>query len=229
MTAPTSGPCSPWLTWDEVSAYCDPPNTAPALQDGILAGVTRRLWERSCRQFGVCSTTARPVWCCSQHRRPFCGCGLYPVVDLGDDPVIAVSSVKIDGATLAPSAYRVDEWRWLVRVDGDTWPACNDLSVATTESGTFEVTWTHGLQVPDDGLMAAALYVCKWATDLATGDCEVPVNATSVDREGVHIVIEPPAGSSGVAFVEAWLANFQCGHGGIFDPGARREIVRTGT
>src|SRR5262249_23894476 len=55
-------------------------------------------------------------------------------------PVSQVLQVKVDGQILDPSAYRVDNWRLLVRTDGGIWPVCNDLAKADTEVGTWSVT-----------------------------------------------------------------------------------------
>lgn len=43
-------------------------------------------------------------------------------------PVGAITSVRIDGAVLDPSAYRVDNGYRLVRTDGECWPKCQDMA-----------------------------------------------------------------------------------------------------
>jgi hypothetical protein len=231
VAAPENAPCDPWLDWTKVEDVCADHAASIAetwMQDAILAAITRELWTKTCRQFGVCSAVVRPVPCCVHYRR-FCTCARYLYLELSREPVASVSEVLIDGDVLAASAYRVDDYNRLVRVDGDIWPRCNDLELATTEDRTFSVAFTFGAEVPAEGVLAAALLACKWAESIGLGDCEVPVNATSVDREGVHIEIRPPTLSTGNLLVDEWLQSFDCGRGGIFDPGARRRFVRAGT
>lgn len=231
--SPDSAPCDQWTTWDFVESACSPPvlpgdeTTQELIQQMILAAVSRELWTKTCEQYGVCSATVRPLPCC-QHRRGRCSCGTYRYLELSDEPVASVEEVLIDGAVLDPSAYRVDEFARLVRIDGQSWPTCNDLGADSGDAGTFEVTFSFGVPIPAEGALAAALLACKWADGIATGDCEVPANTTSVNREGVTIELHPPTLSTGNVLVDEWLNGFQCGHEGIFDPGGVRRFARVG-
>lgn len=229
MAAPESAPCEAWVTWDQVLDVCPDLTVAEAwMRAAILAAITRELWIKTCRQYGRCEATVRPVPCC-RHGRTFCSCGSYAYVQLSQEAVAGVSEVVIDGAVLSTDAYRIDDFERLVRIDGSTWPRCNDLSLDSTEAGTFEVTFTFGAAVPAEGVLAAALLACKWAESITAGDCEVPANTTAVDREGVHIEIRPPTLSTGNVLVDEWLQSFDCARGGIFDAGARRRFVRADT
>lgn len=57
-----------------------------------------------------------------------CSCGPLSEVILPASEVGGVS-VRINGATLDPSAYRVDNGNRLVRTDGGVWPMCQDMSI----------------------------------------------------------------------------------------------------
>lgn len=251
MTAASEGPCQNWCTWADLSKFCTPPAsiTDATVKNMILAAATRTLWERSCKQFGLCSIVRARVlplcihgytWRAGQGYYPTtgygtlgfgsgCACGGYQFlpIDLGVAPVVSVDGVWINGAVLDPSNYRVDDWRRLVRTDGNTWGPTT-LQPDPGGDNTIEVSWTYGIPVPDDGKMAAALLACKLSKE-AAGDCEPSANATQINREGVTITINPPKGDTGIVLVEQWLGNFHCGGGGIFDAGSHRATARVNT
>lgn len=232
-TPSLTGACAPWVTWADLPCDVDLsalPGTEAAWQALILQAVSDTLYERSGRQFGLCSETARPVPCCQRHMLVPCSCGgRYDAIRLGVAPVAAITSVKIDGVTLSSSAYRVDEYEWLVRIDGDVWPRCNDLSVASTEAGTFEVTWQYGIAVPAGGILSARLYACSRAEKMVNTCAQLTGQEESVVRDGVTINLRPPkpGESLGVEYVDAWLAGFNTS-GGIFAPGGHRSVWRVG-
>lgn len=115
-----------------------------------------------------------------------CSCSRIFQVEL-PYPVADVTEVKIDGVVLNPSAYRVDSWRYLLRLDGEDWPRCNDLNFEDTELDTWSVTAQYGTQVPDLGKLA----VGELATEIVrrcTGakGCKLPASTVqSVTRQGV--------------------------------------------
>lgn len=98
-------------------------------------------------------------------------------------PIYSVSEVKVDGVVLPTSAYRVDDFRKLVRVDGGTWPICQNLAAADTEADTWSVTLTIGQPVPTIGQMAVGELACE----MMSPECRIPRNAASVTRQGVTI------------------------------------------
>lgn len=126
---------------------------------------------------------------CSDH----CSCSIVNSVRL-PYPVADIVNVTIDGDTLDPSAYRVDNFKSLVRVDGGEWPRCNDVSVADGEPGTWSVTATYGEQVPTIGSQA----VGQLASEIfkacpgsgAEGSTCLPVGVVrQVTRQGVQVVM----------------------------------------
>lgn len=117
-------------------------------------------------------------------------------------PVSGIGEVKVDGVVLDPSAYRVDEWRYLVRLDGEDWPLCQDLNLPDTEVGTWSVTASIGEPVPQLGMFA----VDQLARQIALGcigsaGCALPTGTLkSLSRQGVE--------QSFVTGADAWIAGF---------------------
>jgi hypothetical protein len=105
-------------------------------------------------------------------------------------PVAAITEVKVDGVVLPPSAYRVDNFNLLVRLDGEDWPQCNDLNLEDTEVGTWSVTADYGQEVPELGKLAAG----QLATEIAkrcvnASGCLLPTGTIQeVTRQGVKQV-----------------------------------------
>jgi hypothetical protein len=144
----------------------------------VNSAATRTLWELSGRRYaGQCDRTVRPCganicgfqvlsrghiiapWSTSLWGsglwdgyfwggRP-CGCMPLSRVHLSGYPVREIVTVKIDGIVVDPSTYRLDEWRWLTRLDGAKWPNCQRLDRDDTEDGTFSVRYTYGQNPPE--------------------------------------------------------------------------------
>jgi hypothetical protein len=157
-------PAWPWIPstgWYDVSGMSWP-YPAPALVGG-------KWFNIAC---GLCSSG--------------CSCSSISEVAL-PYPVANVTEVKVDGVVLPTTAYRVDDWRMLVRLDGQDWPRCNDLNLADTEDGTWSVTAQYGKAVPHLGRMAAG----QLATEIVkrcvgAGDCLLPESmVTQISRQGV--------------------------------------------
>lgn len=99
-------------------------------------------------------------------------------------PAQSITSVKIDGVTLAPSAYVFYDNTTLVRVNAE-WPFCQDWN-AVSGAGVFEVAAVFGLPVPALGALAMGemltevLKACRGeATCLPAG------LVSTVSRQGV--------------------------------------------
>jgi hypothetical protein len=102
-------------------------------------------------------------------------------------PVASIVSVKLDGASMPASAYRVDDYRKLMRVDGGMWPVCQDLNLPDTEPNTWSVTFTVGQAVPAIGKLAAGELACEMIKSCLGLPCALPRNATQINRQGVTI------------------------------------------
>lgn len=137
---------------------------------------------------------AVPPW--DFYRLPYCsgGCaGSCSCTNLSEvrlpSPVDSVTAVKVDGAVLDPSAYRLDNNRLLVRTDGQRWPRCNDLSKGDTQPGTWSVTARYGEDVPDSGRLAMGELACEIVKAGTGVDCRLPAGVTQLVRQGVTISV----------------------------------------
>lgn len=194
MAAPTVGPCSAWITDDDLDAgTCCADGTTLGRAATIASNILFRL---SGRQYpGICERAVRPcgVGCASWARWPAyrdhwwsaertamggwdwpvvppvtggCAGGCHvPSVEL-PGPITAINEVLVDGEVVDPSAYRVRQYRYLERVDGYSWPCSQPMMSETTEPGTFQVTYLYGRLPGEDGLAAARLYACEIAKAL---------------------------------------------------------------
>jgi hypothetical protein len=151
-------------------------------------------------------------------------------------PVAEVTEVKIDGVVLDPTAYRVDNHKVLVRLDGNTWPLCQDLSLADTEVGTWSVTATYGEQLPTLGQYAVAELATEIVKHCVGGTCNLPTGTVrSVTRQGVSMMYLDDAGLGtgkiGLYWVDLFLATFNPGMNhvaSIYDLDApRRRMIGT--
>lgn len=147
-----------------------------------------------------------------------CGCGLHPCscgplceVAL-PGPVQEIVQVLQDGAVVPGSAYRVDNWQWLVRTDGACWPACQDMAATATKANTWAVTYLRGNIVPPGGRRAVGALSAELlkACGAAPGACRLPANAVQVVREGVTLTMDTTAmldaGRTGLPEADLWLS-----------------------
>ncbi|MFZ2488684.1 MAG: hypothetical protein WAZ19_11225 [Anaerolineae bacterium] len=200
-----------------------------------LAG--RVLWALTGQVFGVCPETVRP--CFQPGPRPSiyrgragavwwpgavlgnpsasgpCGCS-PGCSEVGYDrvalpgPVAEVTEVIVDGIPVDPSVWRVENQRWLHRVDGGTWPTHQDLHAGDDEPGAFTIRYLRGIVVPDDGAAAAGRLAAEFLAGMTSGECALPAGATSVSRQGVSIELADVRewftnGVTGVPSVDLWI------------------------
>lgn len=102
-------------------------------------------------------------------------------------PTVSVTSVVVDGATVDPTAYRVDNGYLLVRTDGACWPQCQDMNADPPAVNTFTITGTFGRTVPQEALDAAGLLACEIGKGLAGQPCRLPQRMQSLSRQGVSV------------------------------------------
>lgn len=201
-----SPPCNWQLDMDNCSTWGD---YETEVQDAAKTSASMILWASTGRRFGLCETTVRPYGITSGACAGVIGWvadgvdGWLPYSYTGGayrslsnwqpprcevrlpGPVDSVIEVLQDGITVDPSAYRVDDWEWLVRTDGGCWPTSVDMS---TDTNVFQVTYRQGKPVPRALLDAAATFACEWAKSLV-GDrtCRLPARVTSITRQGVSM------------------------------------------
>jgi hypothetical protein len=104
-------------------------------------------------------------------------------------PVHAINEVRIDGAVLSSTAYRVDDGRTLTRIDGLTWPYSNNLLLADTQVGTWSVTAQYGESIPAGASLAVGELACEYLKGLNGQDCRLPRSVTQLARQGVTITM----------------------------------------
>lgn len=156
-------------------------------------------------------------------------------------PATSITSVKVDGATVAAGRYRIDDRRWLVYVpatDGTEtlggWPSVQRLDLPSTAQGTWEVTYVYGAAPPRGGAAAAASLAVELALSCQGKKTRLPSRVTSLTRQGVTLAVLDPLtlfddGKTGVAEVDMWVANVNLaarrGHPTVWIPGKRRGVT----
>ncbi len=176
-----------WLPWPGAQP---PPLGATVSSGGGYAG----FW------FGVgCGT-------CSDS----CTCGGSLAEVRLPAPVHAITEVRVDGSPLVTGAYRVDNGRILVRVDGSTWPMRNDLTLADTQVGTWSVTAQYGESIPGGAAIAVGELACEFIRGAQGQDCRLPRAVTSLARQGVTISMPDMAsmfdkGITGLFFTDMFI------------------------
>ncbi len=141
-----------------------------------------------------------------------CNCGSTGAIAL-PGPVASVTLVTIDGVTLDPSAYRVDNGYLLVRTDGQQWPTCQDLNAPVTEPNTFQVEYERGAEVPIGGQMAAGILACEFAKAACRdASCALPQRVQSITRQGVTVAVldafdDIDTGHTGIWLIDSWVAS----------------------
>lgn len=209
-------PCEPWTTATEVrecyacASVADVEDTA--LTD-MIEVASAWLYRGSGRRFsGQCSVTVRPVAACgttldvgryfdsatgtwrpAPAYRPGRREGAEEV-GLGFWPVHSITEVRIDGAVLASSAYRLDDSEFLVRIDGNSWPSWQDWTGdSLTDPNTWQVSLLYGDDPPADGVLAAKVLSCELAlAHQGSSQCRLPPRVTNVARGGTNIAVADP-------------------------------------
>ena len=131
-------------------------------------------------------------------------------LDLGYFPVISVDSVRINGAVVSASTYQLQEQRYLVRTDGNDWPCTQNWLLPVTDPNTFAVTITHGIEPPEAGKLACAVYAAELAKSFCNLDCALPQRTQYMTRQGVSTILMDPLnvierGMIGLPTVDAWI------------------------
>lgn len=206
--------CSNWITdWDDVIACCSAASELSDTQKALIIDqVSDLLFNLSGGQFpGVCERTIRP--CIECRCRGRCCCD-YEKLDLGAAfPVDEVLAVTIDGEVMDPADYRVDNWRWLVRLDGLRWPRCQDMLAGEAEQGSFSITYTWGRSIPAGARAAAISMACEFAKKCrGSASCRLPERVTSLTQQGVSMTLLDPflfleQGGTGLYEVDLWLTS----------------------
>ena len=150
-----------------------------------------------------CAGCSNSFGCCTCE--PSCQVWLPP-------PVYSIPATGIsqDGEIVPVDAWRGDDGQWLVRTDGDCWPACADYD---TDTNAFTVIYQKGYPVPSVLLRAAGELACEWARSCTGAPCRLPQRVTSISRQGVSVSLPDVAqllehGLTGVATVDQVIRSF---------------------
>lgn len=139
-----------------------------------------------------------------------CSCQGIDSIKLGGYPLVSIQSVKVDGATLAASTYRIDNFQYLVRTDGHSWPVTQDLSLPSTSLNTFEVQFTYGHSIPVGVTAIAAHFALELAKGYSNIECRLPQRVQQVTRQGVTVAFIDTMeffkkNKTGIYDVDMWL------------------------
>ena len=214
--------CCPSVSGVADPCLTDGTPVAQEIVDSAVLAASQFVWAVTGRQFGTCEVTIRPCRSCRDEcclpEGGFTGSGFpwYPVhqsdgswinISCGCQdqcscvslceielpyPVCSVEEVLIDGEIVDPETYRVDDFNKLVRLGSDCWPTCNDLTLPTTEEGTWSVTVVYGRPVPELALRAASEFACELIKSCVGRPCQLPRNVTAVTRQGITEVFADP-------------------------------------
>lgn len=118
-----------------------------------------------------------------------------------------VDSVVVDGVTLPPTSYRIDNGNMLVRTDGEDWPVCQDMNLDSGE-GTFLVTYLDGTPIDGVGAYVAGLLAAEFAAACIGAACALPASVQSITRAGVQMDFSEemfPGGETGQRTVDSYI------------------------
>jgi len=200
--------CTRWIDKDEDLVECGCPDGPERVVESAMTVASEILFRLSGRQWpGLCSETVRPC-----HVNAACGCGSFNLCScVGADVLVLprarvtdVTQVLIDGAAFTD--YTLYAPNWLARTDDLNWPCCQDLALATTEDGTWSITYEYGALPPVGGQTAARVLVAELVKACtADATCRIPTGAVSLTRRGVTYDMTAMEGRTGLPEVDMWL------------------------
>jgi hypothetical protein len=130
-------------------------------------------------------------------------------------PARSIDDVTIDGATLDPADYALIDGAWLALINGDRFPACQNLELPLTEEGTWGYTETHGLDLPPEGVPLVAQFAVELAKACRGVECGLGPGIRVVHRDGVDFeIVDAPLGehSTGYGPLDQWIGLLHGGH-----------------
>lgn len=141
---------------------------------------------------------------CGRCGSDICACGHQSEIAL-PGPVVSIESVAVSGLdpyVIPPTAYRVDNHRFLVRIDGALWPRCD-----------LHVTYLQGVEVPAGGQIAAGILAVElWKAAKHDTTCGLPQRVQTITRQGVTIAMldafdDIDSGHTGIWLIDSWVAS----------------------
>jgi hypothetical protein len=221
------------VPWELDSACCEGwDDLDPSLQERAtdLAWSTIRVLSGG--RVGACPVTVRPCLTapcsvCAPHgqwARPFirdgewhnaicgrdpCSCARLCEINVGGD-VAAIISVLLDGDEMPLDSFRVDNGHLIVRMDGECWPSCQDLTLPLGEPGTLGITYVPGIVPDGSALWMAGVLACEFTKACQGQKCRLPSAVTAIARQGVTMSFQAEmfeGGMTGIREVDAWLVS----------------------
>lgn len=139
-----------------------------------------------------------------------CSCKELTVIRLAG-PVADILEVTVDGVSVDPAHYRVDNSSQLVRLGGVEWPSCQDMAAPTTAPGTMSVEYVRGAALDTLGEFVAGLLANDYLNACNGGECSLPAGVTSIARQGVQVEFGSemfPGGRTGIDAVDVWVESW---------------------
>ena len=102
----------------------------------------------------------------------------------------SITEVWLDGAVLPSTAYRVDDGRKVVLVNGDCFPACQDMSINDPAQGGVWITYYPGVAPNDLLRYAAGVLAAEFYLACSGKECRLPNGVTSIVRSGMSMTVQ---------------------------------------
>lgn len=169
-----------------------------------------------------------------------CGCGARCncLIDgakslIVPGPLAEVVSVRIEGAVIPASEYKVTYNRYITLSGDRRWPACQNLNLEATEEGTFEIVYKRGVPVPEGGQLAAGILACELAKALCgDNDCQLPRRVQTITRQGITVGFQDmfeglDEGKTGIWIIDSWITSTRRpgDRAGVRSPDIRKSSV----
>lgn len=227
---PSTGPCHLWTDRDELDRLgYDLTGIDEGLIERCVEGASDVMFQVGGRRWpGICERTVRVGSCdapmlplpeggvvtwrgarTTTAWHPFGFCGGGRAVELAA-PIVNIAEVRVDGDVLAPSAYMVRDWQWLVRIDGGVWPCDHRW---WEDPAALEVDYSFGDAPPALGRLAATVLAHELVLAAKRSDsCRLDRRVRSVTREGVTVDFAMPGlaeslagGNTGIPEVDLFV------------------------
>ncbi len=208
--------------------------------DSMILAASQFMWAATGRQFGTCTVTLRPMcidecqaecvdsgygfpwvpvhradgaWVNLTCAQPNCTCEQLCEVPL-PYPVCSVDEVLINGEIIPDTEYSVVNFNKLIRSKADgCWPNCNNISLPTSEPGTWSITVTYGKPIPELVRLAAAEFACQLVKKALGRPCDLPQRIQSINRQGMSATFLDPMefmqqGMTGIFLVDLAIKTY---------------------
>ena len=192
----------PYVTPEELLGSCAAAKSMSDTDDALLDAIddaSLALYYLTGKQFhGTAKATLRPCGadCACGHCQPHAvNLRLWPIIDLCS---IRYEGVTYDTPEEIAAIWHVDEYRYLVRNDGEPVITRQNHHAIVGSSQddehsdggwVFEVSFTHGLPTPKLLKRATRALACELLTAAAGGPCRLPERVTGVSRQGISMEV----------------------------------------